>query len=196
MSTLDAAPQIQFDGRDEWRAWLEANHATSGGVWVATWRSSTGRPRLEYEPAIEEAFCFGWVDGQGGTVDANRGKLYFAPRRRGSPWATSNKGRVERLLAAGRMAPSGIAAVERAKADGSWTVFDSAARLEEPPELIASLDARPHARDHWNGFTVSVRRMSLEYIALAKRPETRQRRADAIAEAAARNASVVGGGSQ
>ena len=193
MSTKDAAPHVHFDERDAWRAWLEANHAIAKGVWLVTWRTRSGRKPLDYEDAIEEALCFGWVDGQAAPVDDERSKLYFAPRRRGSQWATSNKDRVERLLAAGRMAPAGTAAVERAKADGSWSVFDSAARLEEPPELKAALDdpVRPAARANWDRFSASVRRMSLEYIALAKRDETRRRRIDAIADAAGRNERFI-----
>ena len=197
MGALGGRPQVQIDDRDSWRAWLEQHHDSSNGVWLVTWRRRTGRPTLSYEAMIEEALCFGWVDGQAITVDDERSGLYFAPRKKGSPWATSNKARVERLIAEGRMTPAGARVIERAKADGSWTVFDGPARLEEPPALVAALDdpGRPAARGNWNAFSASVRRMSLEWIALAKRDETRIRRILIIADAAERNERFPIGGS-
>jgi uncharacterized protein YdeI (YjbR/CyaY-like superfamily) len=198
MGALDGRPQVQLDDRDSWRAWLERQHASSSGVWLVTWRRATGRPTLEYDAAVEEALCFGWVDGQAQTVDDERSALYFAPRKKGSPWAMSNKGRVERLMADGRMAPAGLAVIERAKADGSWTIFDAPARLEEPPELTTALDdrARPAARGNWNAFSASVRRLALEWIALAKRDETRLGRIERVADGAQRNERIPNGGSR
>ena len=147
MSALDEAPTFHADDAQSWRAWLAEHHATSRGVWLVTWRAGAGRhPRLAYEDAIQEALCFGWVDSTGGTVDAERGKLYFAPRRPGSVWARSNRERVERLIAQGRMAPAGLAAIERARADGSWSILMSAERLEVPEDLAAALAADPAAQ--------------------------------------------------
>ena len=188
----DEAPLLHADDREAWHRWLAANHATARGVWLVTWRARTGRPRLEYEDAIEEALCFGWVDGTGGTLDAERGRLYFAPRRPRSVWAASNKARVARLAAAGRMAPAGLAAVERAKRDGSWTLLDAAERLEVPDDLGAALAARPSATDNFAALPPSARKMALGWIATAKRPETRDRRVVAVAEAAARNERAFG----
>jgi hypothetical protein len=79
---LDDAPQVHVDDRAAWRAWLEANHATARGAWLVTWRARSGRAGLDYEAAVEEALCFGWVDSTGGRVDDDRGKLYFAPASR------------------------------------------------------------------------------------------------------------------
>jgi uncharacterized protein YdeI (YjbR/CyaY-like superfamily) len=187
MGALDRAPHVHVDGRKAWRRWLEANHATAAGVWLVSWRSSTGRRRIDYEAAIEEALCFGWIDGQAATVDAQRSKQYFAPRRPRSPWVSRNRERIARMLQSGRVAPAGIAAVERAKADGSWTMLESAERLEVPADLAAALDARPPARDHWDAFPPSVRRGLLAWISLARRDATRARRVEEIAAAAQRN---------
>src|SRR5512143_517909 len=104
MSALDDAPLVHADDRAAWRAWLEANHATARGVWLVTWRRGAGETPLEYEDQIEEALCFGWVDSTGGVVDERRARLYYAPRKRGSGWAATNKARIERLMAAGLMA--------------------------------------------------------------------------------------------
>jgi uncharacterized protein YdeI (YjbR/CyaY-like superfamily) len=192
MSALDDAPLFQPTDRAAWRAWLEANHATARGVWLVSWRTRSGRaPDVDYEAAIEEALCFGWVDSTGGTVDAERGKLYFAPRKNRSPWAASNKARVERLVADGRMTPAGLAAIERAKANGSWTVLDAVERLEVPDDLAAALDARPPAADNFAAFPPSTRKMLLWWVVQAQRAETRAVRVAKVADAAARNEREV-----
>ena len=192
MSALDDAQLVHADDRATWRAWLEANHATSSGAWLVTWRRRSGRLGLDYEAAIEEALCFGWVDSTAGRVDDDRGKLYFAPRKPRSGWAATNKARIERLLAEGRMAPAGVAAIDRAKANGSWEVLDSAERLVVPADLAAALDARPPAAANFAGFPPSARKQMLGWVALARRPETRAARIRQIADAAARNERVRG----
>ncbi len=192
MSLLDDAPEVSADDRATWRAWLEAHHATARGVWLVTWRPSSGRASLAYEVAVEEALCFGWVDGTGGRIDADRGKQYFAPRKPRSPWAATNKARVDRLIHEGRMAPAGLAAIARAKANGSWELLDSAERLEVPPDLVEALEARPPAALNFAAFPPSARKMLLTWVALAVRPETRALRTREIAEAAARNERARG----
>ena len=192
MSALDDAPWVEADDRATWRAWLEANHATSSGAWLVTWRTRSGRVGLDYEAAIEEALCFGWVDSTGGRVDDERGKLYFAPRKPRSVWAATNKARVERLIAAGRMAPAGLAAIERARANGSWEVLDSVERLEVPDDLTVVLAASPPAAANFAAFPPAARKMLLGWIATAIRPETRVSRVAQVAEAAARNERARG----
>jgi len=187
VSPLADAPEVFAEDRVTWRNWLEANHETSGGAWLVTWRSRSGRQGLPYEHAVEEALCFGWVDGTAGTVDDDRGKLYFAPRKPNSGWAATNKARVERLIAAGRMAPAGLAAIDRAKTNGSWELLDSVERLEVPPDLAAALEARPPAAANFAAFPPSVRKQALSSLVMARRPETRADRVRRIAEAAARN---------
>jgi uncharacterized protein YdeI (YjbR/CyaY-like superfamily) len=157
-----------------------------------TWRPRSGRVGLDYEAAVEEALCFGWVDSTAGRVDDDRGKLYFAPRKPRSGWAATNKARLERLIAEGRMAPAGLAAIERAKANGSWTMLDSVERLEVPDDLAAALDARPPAAATFAAFPASARKAALTWVAQAQRPETRAARVRGIAEAAARNERARG----
>ena len=180
---LDRAPHVEPDDRDAWRRWLERNHATATGVWLV-WRRSTGRRGLDYNAAIEEALSFGWVDGQAAGVDEERSKHYFTPRRARSPWSRLNKERFQRMLLGGRVAPAGVAAVERARSDGSWSVLNSVERLEVPADLAAELDARPPALHNWEAFPASVRRAHLAWIAVARRDETRARRIEEIAAGA------------
>jgi uncharacterized protein YdeI (YjbR/CyaY-like superfamily) len=173
--------------RAEWRAWLEQHHGRAQGVWLVTYKKAAGKPRLEYEEMVEEALCFGWVDSKGGKLDGERTMLYFAPRKAGSGWSRPNKERVERLTAAGLMAPAGLAKVEAAKVDGSWAALDAVEALEIPPDLARALDAHPDARRHFEAFPRSAKRGILEWIANAKRPETRAARVEETARLAAQN---------
>jgi uncharacterized protein YdeI (YjbR/CyaY-like superfamily) len=186
MSTMSDAPMVHAMDRSAWRAWLEANHGTASGVWLVSWRRGKG-PKVEYEDAVEEALCFGWIDSQGGNIDEARSRQYFAPRKPTSGWAATNKARVERLLAEGRMAPAGLAAIERAKANGSWTLLDDVEQGIVPEDLGAALADHPPAATNFEGFPKSAKRAMLEWIAQAKRPETRASRILATAEHAARN---------
>ena len=186
MSALADAPQVHAEDRATWRSWLEANHGAARGAWLVTWRRGHG-PVLEYEDAVEEALCFGWVDSTAGRVDDARTKLYFAPRKAGSAWAATNKARVERLAAAGRMAPAGIAVIERAKADGSWTSLDDIEKGIIPDDLAAAFAAHPPAAANFEAFPKSARRAILVWIGSAKRPETRDARILETAARAARN---------
>jgi uncharacterized protein YdeI (YjbR/CyaY-like superfamily) len=169
-------PCVHPEGRAEWRDWLAEHHATSDGVWLVSWKAATGRPRLPYEEAVEEALCVGWIDSLANTLDDERSLQLMTPRKRGSGWSRRNKERVERLTAAGLMRPAGLVAVEAAKTDGSWSLLDAVEDLIEPDELRAGLEERPGAREHWDGFSPSSRKAALQWIATAKRPETRARR--------------------
>jgi uncharacterized protein YdeI (YjbR/CyaY-like superfamily) len=145
---------------------------------------------LTYEEAVEEALCFGWVDSRGGRLDERRTRQFYTPRKPGSGWATTNKARVERLQAAGLMAPAGLAAIERAKANGSWTMLDDVENLVVPDDLVAALAAAPPAAANWAAFPPPSRRLMLEWIRQAKRPETRAARIAETAALAARNERV------
>src|SRR5262245_23662762 len=103
--------------RAEWRSWLEQDHARTQGVWLISFKKSTGKPRVEYDEAVEEALCFGWIDSKERKLDDERTMLWFAPRKRGTGWAKSNKERVERLIAEGLMAEPGMAKIRAAQQD-------------------------------------------------------------------------------
>jgi uncharacterized protein YdeI (YjbR/CyaY-like superfamily) len=169
----------------DWRAWLATHHLDRNAIWLVLWKTHTGRPRFSYEEAVEEALAFGWVDSKGAALDDERTMLWFTRRKASSPWSLTNKERVARLESSGRMAEAGRDAIRAAKANGMWTILDDAQNLIVPDDLAAALVELPGAREHWDGFTASARRSVLEWIALAKRPQTRQNR---IAETARRAA--------
>lgn len=173
--------------RAEWRAWLEQNHGRTEGVWLVTYKKATGKPRVEYAEAVEEGLCFGWVDSKPGKLDAERSVLWFAPRKPGSRWSGPNKERVARLTAAGLMAPAGLAKVEAAKQNGTWSALDAVEALEVPPDLARALAERPPAAVNFGAFPRSVKRGILEWIVAAKRAETRAKRVEETARLAAEN---------
>ena len=177
--------RLHVETRAEWRAWLEQHHRDSPGVHLVSWRAPTGRPAVSYEDAVCEALCFGWVDSVARRLDEERAMLYFSPRKPRSGWARTNKARVERLRAEGRMAPAGEEAIAVAVANGAWTLLDDVEELREPDDLSAALDARPTAREHWEAFPPSARRAMLEWLVQARTAGTRERRLDEIASRAA-----------
>ncbi|CAA9364864.1 MAG: hypothetical protein AVDCRST_MAG47-487 [uncultured Nocardioidaceae bacterium] len=185
MGVMDDAEHVEPADIAEWSDWLARNHADAPGAWLVTPRSRTGRQTVDYESAVVEALRFGWVDSTTRTLDAERGMMWFSPRRPTSGWAGSNKRRIERLRAEGRLEPAGEAAVRVAQENGSWNLLDDVERLVVPADLAAALDALPGARAHWDRCSPSARRMALTWIVQAKRPETRARRVTATAERSA-----------
>jgi uncharacterized protein YdeI (YjbR/CyaY-like superfamily) len=183
----DAAPHghelVEIDDRDALRRWLEQNHGNVRGVWVVSRR----RHGLDYDALVEEALCFGWVDSREQPVDAEHVMRLLTPRREGSAWARSNKERIARLEAAGMLHAAGTGVVEAAKADGSWSRYDSAEALEIPDDLRAALEATPEAARNFDGFTDAAKRTILRWLIDAKRPATRANRIDETARRAARN---------
>ena len=188
---MDDKPRVQPAGRAEWRAWLEANHRASGGVWLITWKRRAGEPTIGYEEAVEEALCFGWIDGVIRRVDDDRLMEWFAPRRPKSTWARTNKERVARLEAAGLMTDAGRRAVEIARANGSWESLDVIDALVVPDDLAAALAERPEARERFDASSVSVRRSALAWVYQARRPQTRAARVEQIAATAGRGDPIV-----
>jgi uncharacterized protein YdeI (YjbR/CyaY-like superfamily) len=176
---------LEVRDRAQWRAWLETHHATSPGVRLAITRKGGTATMLTYEDAVEEGLAFGWIDSTAHALDAERQTIRFTPRKRGSNWSRSNKDRVSRLSEQGLMAPAGIAAVESAKADGSWTVLDDVEALMIPADLAAALDEEPPAEAGFAARTAGQRKLALYWIASAKREATRDARIAHIARAAA-----------
>jgi uncharacterized protein YdeI (YjbR/CyaY-like superfamily) len=163
--------------REEWRTWLAANHTQAAEIWLLVGKKAGSEPSVTYDEAVEEALCFGWIDGQAKRWNEHRYAVRFTPRRPGSVWADSNKARVERLIAEGRMTAAGLAVVEAGKARGDWDRLPPARALGEvPPDLRGALDADPAAGVGWSGLPPSSRRQYVGWILDAKRPATRERR--------------------
>lgn len=167
-----------------WRAWLEEHHTQPDGVWLTLARKGTTTPTsLRYAEALEEALCFGWIDGQARPGDGHTYSQRFTPRRPRSRWSKRNIERIARLEAEGRLHPAGRAEVEQAKADGRWeAAYASSSTIEVPADLAAALAAEPRAQAMFDILTAANRYAVLYRIEEAKRAETRARRiADFVA---------------
>lgn len=170
---------------DEWRQWLAAHAGEARGVWLASWRAETGRPCVPYDAVVEEALCWGWIDSTVNTLDERRRLMLVTPRKARSTWSRSNKRRIAKLEREGRLTPAGRRAVEVAKANGWWTIYDAVEDLVEPDDLAAALDAEPTARATWDGFPPSARKLMLWWVISAVRDDTRRRRVTRVVEEAA-----------
>ncbi|MCP2635603.1 YdeI/OmpD-associated family protein [Microbacterium sp. HD4P20] len=185
MGALDDGERVEATDAAAWRAWLAEHHTISKGAWLVRPRPGSGLDLIGYEDAILQALCFGWIDGPVRSFDEQRGGLWFAPRRPTSGWAATNKARVAKLEAEGLLTAAGIRAIEVAKANGSWAVLDNAEALREPDDLTAALDAVPAAREAWDAFPPSTRKVGISNVDLARRDETRAARiAKIVADAA------------
>jgi uncharacterized protein YdeI (YjbR/CyaY-like superfamily) len=176
MSTKPTPDSIHPKSRSEWRAWLARNHTRMEGLWVITYKKSTGLSHLTDDEIIDEALCFGWIDSKTKALDEKRSMFWCAPRKAGTGWSRRNKGRVQKLIAAGEMADAGMAKIRAAKKDGSWTALDAVEALVIPQDLKAALASLPNAAAHFEKFPPSAKRSILEWIRSAKKQETRLRR--------------------
>ncbi|MEN6424480.1 MAG: YdeI/OmpD-associated family protein [Phycisphaerales bacterium] len=166
-----------FANRDQWRAWLEDNHATAQELWLVFHKKHTSKRGLTYDEAVEEALCFGWIDGILKRIDDEKHMNRFCPRRTNSIWSERNKERVRKMIEAGRMTEAGLAKVREAKENGQW---DKAAQREDtvivPAELAAALAKDERARLNFEKLAPSYRRQFIYWVGTAKREETRRKR--------------------
>lgn len=170
-------PELLVPDAAAWRTWLEAHHADSRGAWLVISKKGGDVTALAYEPAVLEALCFGWIDGQARGRDAGSRLIRFTPRTRTSAWSLSNVERVARLEAEGRMTPAGRAAVEAAKADGRWELaYAGAPTAEVPADLAEAIAAVPQAQAMFDVLTSTNRSAMIYGVRSAKRPETRARK--------------------
>jgi uncharacterized protein YdeI (YjbR/CyaY-like superfamily) len=172
-----------------WRAWLEQHREDQRGVWLAI--AKKGTAGLTRDEALEEALCYGWIDGQARRNDDATYLQRYTPRRPGSVWSKRNVAIVERLEREGRMHPAGRAEVERAKQDGRWdAAYAGSATIEVPADLEQALAAEPEAQAMFERLTRQNRYAVLYRIQTAKRPETRQRRIEQFVAMLARGETI------
>ncbi len=170
--------------RAQWRAWLAEYHDKKQSVWLLYYKKQAKQPTVSYSDAVDEALCFGWIDSKAKPVDALSYMQFFSRRKEKSVWSRVNKAKIERLTQAGLMAPAGFEAVAVAKSNGSWTLLDEAEALLVPADLEAALHSTPGAMDYFLGLSRTDKRNILQWLVLARRPETRQRRIDETASCA------------
>ena len=162
--------------RKAWRAWLEKNHRNVSEVWLVFYKRHTGKPTLSYNDAVEEALCFGWIDGIKRSIDDERYMHRFSPRKQNSKWSESNRIRVARMQKAGQMTAAGKRAVASAKRSGKWSEPAPDFDFSMPSELEAGLARSKKAANFFASLAPSYQRQFIGWITTAKREETRKRR--------------------
>jgi len=182
-SEKDNLPILIFKTANEWQKWMAKNYASSKGVWLRFYKKASGIPSLTYPEAVEVSLCYGWIDGQANKYDENSYLQRFTPRRPKSIWAKKNIERVTRLIASGKMKPSGLKEIEAAKADGRWEMaYDSPATMEIPNDFLKELSKNPKAKTFFGTLNKTNIYSITWRLQTAKKPETRQKRMKAIIE--------------
>ncbi|HYE54139.1 MAG TPA: YdeI/OmpD-associated family protein [Chitinophagaceae bacterium] len=162
--------------RKAWRDWLEKNHASATEIWVVFYKQASGKPRVPYADAVEEALCYGWIDSTMRPVDEHKYMQRFTPRKPKSVWSALNKTRVEKLIAEGLMTPAGMKKIELAKQNGSWSSIDHVESLQIPDDLQKAFNKSKTAFKFFDTLSRSRKKMILYRINSAKLPETRKKR--------------------
>jgi uncharacterized protein YdeI (YjbR/CyaY-like superfamily) len=173
----DGVPIKTFRSSTEWKRWLHREHAGANAVWLRFFKKDSGITGLTYAEALDEALCYGWIDGQARGLDETSYLQRFTPRRKQSPWSKINRGHVARLIKAKRMQPAGLAEVERAKRDGRWdAAYDAFGSAAAPDDFTAALAKNRKAKAFFA--TLSRQNVYAIYFRLqsSKRPETRAKR--------------------
>lgn len=170
----------------EWRNWLEKNHISKRAVWLTFYTKASGKDSLTWSEAVDVALCFGWIDSKKIKIDQEMSQQFFSKRKAISTWSKINKEKVAALISTGLMAPAGYQSIETAKQNGSWTILDDVEALQTPEDLQVRFENNPDAGSFFLSLSRSTRKAILQWLVLARLPETRQRRICEIVELAAR----------
>jgi uncharacterized protein YdeI (YjbR/CyaY-like superfamily) len=180
--------ELYLKSREEWRKWLEKNYSIAEEVWLIYYKKPSGKPRIPYTDAVEEALCFGWIDGKIKRINEDYFIQRFTPRRHGSRWSKYNVERVQKLIKEGRMEPAGLNAFREAL-EKPELIYDNKADgdPEIPGDLITALRRSNKAFDNFMNFSQSSRRIYIEWLNSAKKAETRPGRIEKIIELSEKN---------
>jgi len=177
---------LDCKSRQEWRRWLQQHQSSAKSVWLTIYKKQGGNAGLQYEDAIEEALCFGWIDGKMKSVDKSTFILRFSVRKPDSIWSVSNRDRALKLMESGQMTEAGLAKVEEARRSGKWDQPVSVRQITGEKPMPDDLEkALKEDRDAWDGFSRfsnSSRYMYIYWVTSAKRPETRVKRIRLVVE--------------
>jgi uncharacterized protein YdeI (YjbR/CyaY-like superfamily) len=180
--------ELYFKTRGEWRKWLDENHSKVNGVWLVYYKKNSGKPRIPYNDAVEEALCFGWIDGKIRRVNDDYFIQWFTPRRPGSRWSKLNMERAGKLIAEGKMRPEGLKVFEETvKKPGLIYEIRTESNISLPDDLLIALKGNSEAYANFNNFPPSSRRLYLLWLNNAKREETRAGRIVKIVDRSEKN---------
>jgi uncharacterized protein YdeI (YjbR/CyaY-like superfamily) len=173
--------------RNEWRNWLQKNHAVKNHVWLIIYKKESGVPGVIYSEVVEEALCFGWIDSKPNKRDDKSYFLFIAPRKPKSVWSALNKNRIKKMLKENKIAAAGLKKIEAAKKDGSWFALDKVEALEMPPALKKSFLKNKPALKNFEAFPPGVRKQIFQWVTSAKTKGTLDKRVAETVTLAAKN---------
>ncbi len=169
-------PELYFKTDKAWRTWLHKNHNTQKGVYLIFYKIETGTPSMRWEEAVKVALCYGWIDSTVKSLGDGKRRQYFTPRKPKSVWSALNKTHIKTLIADNLMHESGLASIETAKTNGSWSALDDVENGVIPKALQQAFNKAPKAFENYNNFAPSYRKGYLYWLNQAKREETKQKR--------------------
>ncbi len=187
MTPEEYSPAIQAASAAAWRDWLLKNHQREENVWLIFFHKSSNVASITYDEAVDEALCFGWIDSVPKKRDHQSSYRFFSRRKPGSNWSRINKRKVEKLIAAEKMMPAGMKMVQEAKKSGTWDALNDVEALIVPDDLQNALDEVPEAKENWEKFPPSSKKIILEWLHNAKREATRQKRIEETVQKARQN---------
>jgi uncharacterized protein YdeI (YjbR/CyaY-like superfamily) len=173
--------------RAAWRKWLEKNHASRKNVWLIVYKKGSNKPTITYDDAVEEALCFGWIDGTANKRDDESSYRLFAQRKTKSTWSGLNKTRIEKLVKENKMTDAGLQKITAAKKDGSWEILNKIEALEMPYLLKKAFTKNKTAMKNFMLFPPSAKKQLYFWVENAKTDTTRQKRIDEIVSHAEKN---------
>ncbi len=172
--------------RTAWRKWLEKNHLSKQAVWLVFYKKGSEKKSITWSDAVDVALCFGWIDSKKVRIDDESSHQYFSRRKANSTWSKVNKEKVRILIEKGLMTESGYESIKTAKQNGSWIILDDVEELLIPKDLEVEFKSNPNSKDYFLSLSKSARKAMLQWLVLARRPETRQKRIAEIVKLAAR----------
>jgi uncharacterized protein YdeI (YjbR/CyaY-like superfamily) len=176
---------------EEWRIWLEINHASLNEVWVVFYKKGSGHPTISWSESVDQALCFGWIDSKKIAVDEVKAHQYFCKRKTKSSWSRINKEKVERLISQGLMTQAGYKSIEIAKLNGAWTLMDEVDALIIPKDLEVFFEKNHTPKDHYFSLSNSNKKILLQKLVLAKLPNTRKKYMEEFAEISKQSAKKI-----
>lgn len=172
--------------RKEWRRWLQKHHHQKQSVWLVYYKKGVDMPTVTYTETVEEALCFGWIDSTAKSLGDDRFMRFFCKRKPKSVWSKVNKSHVQRLIDKGMMMPAGMESIEVARQNGAWESLDDVEEVIIPKDLAKAFREHPGSRKYFMSLSRSGRKAILQWLVLARRPETREKRIREIAMLAAK----------
>ena len=185
---METSAALFFRNGQEWRTWLQQYHTEINAVWLVHYKKSTGEPGITYDEALEEALCFGWIDGKMKSLDDEKYIIRYSPRKAMSVWSKLNKEKAEQLIASGKMTDAGLAKIEEAKSNGYWdSAYTNRVMDELPLDLKNALILDKDAWYHFQRFANSYRNTCIGWVNMAKSGETRKRRISEVVKRSSMN---------